>query len=72
MVKAIEEIKQTGVKMLRNKEWQQKNRLMLKKEKMYVSRDEKLRAEVIKLHHDIPVEGYREQWKIAELVTRNF
>jgi len=31
-----------------------------------------LRAEVIQLHYDIPVGGYGGQWKITELVTRNF
>ena len=39
---------------------------------MYVPRDEKLRAEVIRLHHDMPVGGHGGQWKMAELVTRNF
>ena len=28
--------------------------------------------EVIKLHYDIPIEGHGGQWKMAELVTRNF
>jgi len=45
---------------------------MLKKGKVYVPRDEKLRAEVIRLHHDMPVGGHGGQWKMAELVTRNF
>jgi len=45
---------------------------MLKEEKVYVSRDEKLRAEVIRLHHDMPAEGHKGQWKMAELMTRNF
>jgi len=31
---------------------------MLKEEKVYVLKDEKLRAEVIRLHHDIPVRGH--------------
>ena len=39
---------------------------------MYVPKDKKLRAEVIRLHHDIPVGGHEEQWKTVELVTRNF
>jgi len=45
---------------------------MLKKRKVYVPRDEKLRAEVIRLYHDTPVGRYGGQWKTAELVTRNF
>jgi len=32
----------------------------------------KLRGEIIQLHHDTPVEGYRGRWKMTELVTRNY
>jgi len=71
-VKAVEEIKRAGVKMLREQEWCQEDDLILKERKVYVSKDEKLRAEVIRLHHDMPVGGHGRQWKIAKLVTRNF
>ena len=72
VVKAMEEIKWAGVKMLRDEEWHQEDGLMLKEGKVYVPRDEKLRAEVIRLHHDTPIRGHGGQWKMAELVTRNF
>ena len=72
VVKAVEKIKQAGVKMLRDEEWHQEDGLMLKERKVYVPRDEKLRAEVIRLHHDMPVGGHGGQWKTAELVMRNF
>jgi len=72
VVKAIEEMKQAEVKMLRDEEWHQEDRLMLKEGKVYVSKDEKLRVEVIRLHHDTPVGGHGGQWKMAELVMRNF
>jgi len=45
---------------------------MLRDRKVYVPKDEKLRAEVIQLHHDMLVGGHREQWKTTELVTRKF
>jgi len=45
---------------------------MYKEGKVYVSKDEKLRVEIIWLHYDMLVEGHREQWKTIELVTRNF
>ena len=45
---------------------------MLRDGKVYVPKDEKLRAEVIQLHHNTPVERHGGQWKTAELVTRNF
>ena len=47
--------------MLRDEEWHQEDGLMLKKGKVYVPRDEKLRAEVIRLHHDMSVGGHRGQ-----------
>jgi len=58
--------------MLRDEEWHKEDGLMLKEEKVYVPKDERLRAEVIRLHHDTPVRGHGGQWKTAELVTRNF
>jgi len=45
---------------------------MYKEGKVYVSKDEVLRAEIIRLHYDISVGGHGEQWKMVELVTRNF
>ena len=35
-------------------------------------KDEKLRAEVIQLHHDVPAAGHGGRWKTVELVTRNY
>ena len=72
VVKAVEEIKRAGVKMLRDEEWRKEDGLMLKEGKVYVPKDERLRAEVIRLHYDTPVGGHGGQWKTAELVTRNF
>jgi len=72
VVKAIEEMKQAGVKMLRDKEWREVNSVMYKEGKVYVPKDDKLRAEIIRLHHDTPVGGHGRQWKIIELVTKNF
>ena len=46
--------------------------IMYKKGKVYVPKDEKLRAEIIRLHHDTPIGGHGGQWKTVELVTRNF
>jgi len=72
VVKAVEEMKRAGVKMLRDEEWREEDGLMLKEGKVYVPKDEELRAEIIRLHHDTPVGGHGGQWKTVELVTRNF
>jgi len=45
---------------------------MYKERKVYVPKDEKLRTEIIRLHYNILVEEHRGQWKMVELVTRNF
>jgi len=58
--------------MLKKEEWREENRLMLRDGKVYVLKDEKLRVEVIWLYHDTLVERHRRQWKMTELVTRNF
>ena len=65
-------MKKTRVKVLREKEWQIKEDLMLKKGKMYMPKDEVLRMEIIQLYHDILVARYRRRWKIIELVTKNY
>ena len=72
VVKVVEEMKWTGVKMLWDEEWREVDGIMYKEKKVYVSKDNTLRAEIIRLHHNIPVGGHRGQWKIVELVTRNF
>jgi len=72
VIKTVEEMKKTGVKMLRDKEWREEEGLMLKEGKVYVPKDEALRVEIIRLHHDMPMEGHGGQWKTVEMVTRNF
>ena len=46
--------------------------MVLKEEKIYVLKDEELRTEIIRWHHDAPTAGHREKWKTVELVTRNY
>ena len=58
VVKAVEEMKRTGVKMLRDKEWREVDGIIYKERKVYVPKDNALRAEIIRLHHDTPVGGY--------------
>ena len=72
VIKAVEEMKQAGVKILRDEEWREVNGIIYKEGKIYIPKDEKLRVEIIWLHYDMPVGGHRGQWKTVELVTRNF
>jgi len=52
-------MKKAEVKILREEEWQIEGELVLKEGKVYVPKDEELRVEIIQLHHDILVAGYR-------------
>jgi len=72
VVRVIEEIKKTGIKILREEEWQIEEDLVLKEGKVYVLKNEELRVEIIRLHYDTPVVGHRGKWKMTELVTRNY
>jgi len=72
VVKVVEEMKQAGVKMLRDKEWREVNDIMYKEGKVYIPKDDKLRAEIIRLHHNMLVRGHGEQRKTVELVTYTF
>ena len=58
VIKVIEEIKQAGVKMLRDEEQQKINSIMYKERKVYIPKNNKLRAEIIRLHYDILVGGH--------------
>jgi len=59
VVRVVEKIKKAGVKMLREKEWEIEEDLVLKKEKVYVPKDEELRIEIIQLHYDTTVAKHR-------------
>jgi len=55
VVKAVEEMKRAGVKVLRDEEWRDIDSIIYKEGKAYIPKDEVLRAEIIRLHHDMPV-----------------
>jgi len=48
-------VEKAGVKVLRGNQWQVDRDLILKKEKVYMSKDKELLIEVIWLHYDILV-----------------
>ena len=58
--------------MLRDEEQREVDGIIYKEGKVYIPKDEKLRVEIIQLHYNMLVGGHRGQWKIVELVTRNF
>jgi len=68
----VEEMKKAGVKELQGNEWKIEGNLVLKEGKVYVSKKEELRAEIIRLHYDVPAVEHGGRWKTVELVTRNY
>ena len=58
IVRVVEEMKREKVKELQENEWKIEGKLVLKEGKMYVPKDEELRAEIIQLHHDVLTAGH--------------
>ena len=61
VIRVVEEIKKARVKELKGNEWKIEGDLVLKEGKVYVPKNEELRAEVIRLHHDMPVAEHKER-----------
>ena len=72
VVRIVKEMKKAEVRILQGEEWQIERDLVLKEVKVYMPKDEKLRVEIIWLHHDTLIAGHGGKWKMIELVTRNY
>ena len=72
VVRVVKEMKKVEVRELQGNKWQIEGDLVLKEGKVYVPKNEELRATVIRLHHDVPVAGHGKRWKTVELVIRNY
>ena len=72
VIKVVKKIKWARVKILRDKKQREVNSIMYKEKKVYMPKDNILRMEIIRLHYNTLVGGYRRQQKTVELVTRNF
>jgi hypothetical protein len=53
-------------------EWNFENGLLLHRGKVYVPKDQDLRLELLKLHHDTLLTGHPGRWKTLELLSRNY
>ena len=58
VIRVVEEMKMAEVRELRENEWRMEGDLVLKEGKIYVPKDEELRAEVVQLHHDVLAAGH--------------
>ena len=53
IVRVVEEMKKSEVKVVKEEEWQLEGDLVLKEGKVYVPKDEELKVEIIWLYHDV-------------------
>ena len=72
VVRIVEEMKKAEVKVIQGEEWKIEGELVLKKGKVYILKDKKLRIEIIQLHHNVLMAEHGGKWKMVELVTRNY
>jgi len=71
VVKAVEELKKSGIKSIKDEGWSIEEGLVLKEERIYVP-EGALRVEVIWWYHDTAVGEHGGRWKTTELVGRNY
>ena len=71
VVRAVEKLKKTEMKTLKNKEQTIEKGLVIKKEQIYMP-EEELKRRVIYLYYNMLVEGYRRKQKTTKLVMRNY
>lgn len=72
VVKAIEELKHSPTRRLREEEWSEEQGLILFRGKVYVPNSVNLHRKIVKLHHDSMIAGHPGQFKTHELVSRNY
>ena len=72
VVRVVEEMKKAEVRILKKNEREIERDLVLKKEKIYILKNKRLRIEVVWLYHNILVAKYKDRWKTIELATRNY
>ena len=61
VIKAVEEMKQAEVKILRDEEWWKVDSVIYKERKIYIPKNDKLRVEIIRLYHNTLVGEHRRQ-----------
>lgn len=74
LIEAIEKLKDGAPRALANdlEEWNTEDGLLLYRGKVYVPKDEEVRRDIVKLHHDSLPVGHPGRWKTYELVSRNY
>lgn len=74
VAKALTKVQDLGPRLLKKglEEWNTENGLLLFRGKVYVPKDNDLRKELVRLHHDLPAAGHPGRAKTLELLSRNY
>jgi hypothetical protein len=74
VVKAIDTIKTSGLESLAKglKEWNIQDGIILYRGKVYMPKNQALRREIVKEHHDSRLGGHSGRYKTMELVQQNY
>ena len=74
VAEALQKVEKLGPARLQSDlvDWNVEQGLILYRGKVYVPKDEALRTEIVRIHHDLPPAGHPGQWKTLELVSRNY
>jgi len=72
VIKVLKDMKGEKKKSIRGDEWIEEQGLILFRGKVYVPKDEELRKEITRLHHNTSISGHPGRWKTLELVMRNY
>ena len=72
IVRVVKKMKKMKVKVLRGNEQQTEGELILKKEKIYVLKNEKLKIKIIQFYYGVLITEYKERQKKIKSVVRNY
>jgi len=70
----VKQVKKLGPKSLRKglEDWNMEEGLLLYRGRIYIPKNEIIRRDIIKIHHDTPAAGHPGRHKTLELVSRNY
>ena len=72
IVRVVKKMKKMKVKVLRGNEQQIEGELILKKEKIYILKNEKLKIKIIQFYYSVLITEYKERQKKIKSVVRNY
>ena len=72
IVRVVKKMKKMKVKVLRGNEQQIEGELILKKENIYILKNEKLKIKIIQFYYGVLITEYKERQKKIKSVVRNY